>query len=50
MSEGIHDLGSINWELALCLLLAWTCVFFVLLKGIKTFGKVRLVTLVRVLR
>ena len=40
ISTGIHDLGPINWELALCLLLAWVCVFLVLLKGIKSFGKV----------
>lgn len=40
ISEGIHDLGTINWELALCLLLAWVCVFLVLLRGIKSFGKV----------
>nr|CAH0101802.1 unnamed protein product [Daphnia galeata] len=39
ISTGIHDLGPINWELALCLLLAWVCVFLVLLRGIKTFGK-----------
>ncbi|EFX87893.1 hypothetical protein DAPPUDRAFT_42690 [Daphnia pulex] len=39
ISTGIHDLGPINWELALCLLLAWACVFMVLLRGIKTFGK-----------
>ena len=37
---GIHDLGPITWELALCLLLAWFCFFLVLLPGIKTFGKV----------
>ena len=40
ISTGIHDLGPINWELALCLLLAWFCFFLVLLPGIKTFGKV----------
>jgi solute carrier family 6 (neurotransmitter transporter, glycine) member 5/9 len=39
LSDGIDDLGSINWQVALCLLLAWTCVFLVLLKGIKSFGK-----------
>lgn len=40
ISSGIHDIGSVNWELALCLLLAWVCVFLVLLRGIKSFGKV----------
>jgi len=40
ISSGIHDLGGLNWELVLCLLLDWVCVFLVLLRGIKTFGKV----------
>jgi solute carrier family 6 amino acid transporter-like protein 5/7/9/14 len=40
ISQGIHDLGSIRWELALCLLLAWTIVYCALWKGIKSFGKV----------
>lgn len=40
ISSGIHDLGGLNWELVLCLLLAWVCVYLVLLRGIKTFGKV----------
>ena len=35
ISTGIHDLGPINWELALCLLLAWFCFFLVLLQGFK---------------
>ena len=39
ISQGIHDLGSIRWELALCLLLAWTIVYCALWKGIKSFGK-----------
>jgi len=39
ISEGIHDIGAIRWELALCLLLAWTIVYAALWKGIKSFGK-----------
>jgi hypothetical protein len=34
ISTGIHDLGPINWELALCLLLACFCCFLVL-QGFK---------------
>jgi len=40
ISKGIHNLGTVRWELALCLLLAWTIVFCALWKGIKSFGKV----------
>ncbi|KAK2164414.1 hypothetical protein NP493_1414g01000 [Ridgeia piscesae] len=39
-SEGIHDLGPVRWQMALCLLLAWTIVFFSLVKGVKSSGKV----------
>ncbi|CAH1781357.1 unnamed protein product [Owenia fusiformis] len=39
-SEGIHDLGPLNWRLCLCLLGAWLIVFFSLIKGIKSSGKV----------
>jgi hypothetical protein len=35
ISTGIHDLGPINWELALCLLLAWFCFFLILLQEFK---------------
>ncbi|KAL5005876.1 hypothetical protein ScPMuIL_017034 [Solemya velum] len=37
---GIEDPGVVRWELALSLLLAWTIVFVVLLKGIQSMGKV----------
>ena len=40
ISPGIEELGSIRWDLALCLLVAWALVFLVLLQGIKSFGKV----------
>ncbi|CAK9304342.1 unnamed protein product [Gordionus sp. m RMFG-2023] len=38
-SSGMHDLGSIKWELALCLLLSWAIVFLTLSKGISSAGK-----------
>lgn len=41
MSKGIEELGSINYELALCLLLAWVICYFCVWKGIKSTGKVR---------
>ena len=40
ISNGIHELGAIRWELAICLLLAWVIVYFALWNGIKSFGKV----------
>uniref|UniRef100_A0A646QC04 Transporter n=1 Tax=Hemiscolopendra marginata TaxID=943146 RepID=A0A646QC04_9MYRI len=40
MSDGMHDLGSIKWQLALCLFIAWVLCYIALLKGVKSFGKV----------
>ena len=40
ISEGIHDLGPVRWQLALCLLAAWVLVCLCLIKGIKSQGKV----------
>ncbi|EGW04916.1 Sodium- and chloride-dependent GABA transporter 2 [Cricetulus griseus] len=40
ITSGIHDLGSLRWELALCLLLAWVICYFCIWKGVKTTGKV----------
>ena len=34
------DIGDINWQLALCLLLSWIIVFLCLMKGVKSSGKV----------
>ncbi|XP_060608384.1 sodium- and chloride-dependent glycine transporter 1-like isoform X2 [Ruditapes philippinarum] len=43
-TSGLDVTGGISWELTLCLLLAWTIVFLVLTKGIKSLGKVVYVT------
>uniref|UniRef100_A0A452UFZ7 Transporter n=1 Tax=Ursus maritimus TaxID=29073 RepID=A0A452UFZ7_URSMA len=40
ITSGIHDLGALRWELALCLLLAWVICYFCIWKGVKTTGKV----------
>lgn len=40
ISTGLEDPGSIKWDLALTLLLAWVIVYLCICKGIKTSGKV----------
>uniref|UniRef100_A0A4W5P6I8 Solute carrier family 6 member 4a n=1 Tax=Hucho hucho TaxID=62062 RepID=A0A4W5P6I8_9TELE len=44
MSPGLHQLGSVSWQLALCLLFIFTIVYFSIWKGVKTSGKVVWVT------
>lgn len=39
-SEGLHDLGTIKWDIALCLLVVYLICYFSLWKGISTSGKV----------
>ncbi|XP_014791269.1 uncharacterized protein LOC106884409 isoform X2 [Octopus bimaculoides] len=39
-SKSIGQLGTIRWQLALCLLLCWVIVFLCVFKGIKSSGKV----------
>ncbi|XP_069703735.1 sodium-dependent dopamine transporter [Periplaneta americana] len=39
-SSGLHDLGSIKWDMALCLLAVYFICYFSLWKGISTSGKV----------
>ncbi|KAL2094664.1 hypothetical protein ACEWY4_009383 [Coilia grayii] len=43
-SPGLHQLGSVNWRLALCLLLIFTVVYFSICRGIHSSGKVVWVT------
>jgi SNF family Na+-dependent transporter len=40
ISKGLEHPGSIKWDLALTLLLAWVIVYLCICKGIKTSGKV----------
>lgn len=40
MSDAFDDVGSINWQLVICMLLASFLTFLFLFKGIKSAGKV----------
>ncbi|KAL7827900.1 hypothetical protein AOLI_G00310520 [Acnodon oligacanthus] len=40
VSPGIDQMGSLNWDLALCLLIAWVMCYFCIWKGVKSAGKV----------
>ena len=44
ISDGIHDVGEVRWELCLCLLLSWIVVYFCIWKGVESVGKVVYVT------
>ncbi|XP_046331790.1 sodium- and chloride-dependent GABA transporter 2-like [Haliotis rufescens] len=44
ISSGIDDMGSIKWDLCLCLIFAWIVVYACICKGIKSSGKVMYVT------
>lgn len=39
-TDSIHDgIGNPNWQLCVCLVLAWICIGGVLVKGVKSSGK-----------
>lgn len=40
-SPSIEQPGAPRWWIVLCLLLAWIVVFFIVMKGIQSSGKVR---------
>ncbi|XP_051562709.1 sodium- and chloride-dependent GABA transporter 2-like isoform X2 [Myxocyprinus asiaticus] len=40
ITGSVNELGSLRWELALCLLLSWIICYFCVWKGIKSTGKV----------
>ncbi|XP_061180811.1 sodium- and chloride-dependent glycine transporter 2-like [Saccostrea echinata] len=44
VSEGLHDIGGLNWRLTICFLVAWIVVCLCLIKGVKSLGKVVYIT------
>lgn len=40
LSDGLDDMGSIKWSLALCVLAVFVLVYFSLWKGVRSTGKV----------
>uniref|UniRef100_H2ZHH2 Transporter n=1 Tax=Ciona savignyi TaxID=51511 RepID=H2ZHH2_CIOSA len=44
ITPDITDTGSIRWELALCLLVAWTICYICICKGVRATGKIVYVT------
>ncbi|XP_069084235.1 sodium- and chloride-dependent GABA transporter 2-like [Pleurodeles waltl] len=44
LSDGLENIGTLQWKLALCLLLAWIICYFCIWKGVKSTGKVVYVT------
>ncbi|XP_064415310.1 sodium- and chloride-dependent creatine transporter 1 [Latimeria chalumnae] len=40
ISGGLDEPGAMNWELVLCLLVAWAIVYFCVWKGVKYTGKI----------
>lgn len=41
ISSGIDHIGSLNWDLVVCLAIAWVICYFCIWKGVKSTGKVR---------
>lgn len=44
ISSGIDEMGTLHWDLVLCLLLAWVLCYFCIWKGVKSTGKVHHIT------
>lgn len=40
LTDSIENLGTVQWQLMLCLLVCWILVFVVLVKGVQILGKV----------
>ncbi|XP_061577104.1 sodium- and chloride-dependent GABA transporter 2-like [Cololabis saira] len=40
ISSGIHQIGSLNWDLVICVAIAWVLCYFCIWKGVKSTGKV----------
>ena len=44
ISPGLEEIGDVQWELLLCLFLAWMLVAGILVKGVEILGKVSYLT------
>ncbi|CAH8680877.1 unnamed protein product [Schistosoma rodhaini] len=44
ISDGIHNIGTIQWDLALCLLFTWIIIYLCIWNGIKSSTKIMYVT------
>nr|CAB3266314.1 sodium- and chloride-dependent GABA transporter 2-like [Phallusia mammillata] len=40
VSKGVHELGSIKWDLLVCLIVSWLVVYFCIWKGIEWTSKI----------
>ncbi|XP_070564521.1 sodium- and chloride-dependent GABA transporter 2-like [Ptychodera flava] len=40
LSDGIEDMGTVNWEMAIALIVAWILVYLCVFKGVKSTGRV----------
>ncbi|XP_029190597.2 sodium- and chloride-dependent glycine transporter 2-like [Acropora millepora] len=40
ITDSISDMGSVSWQIVLCLILAWLIVYLCLIKGVASSGKV----------
>ena len=49
VSGGLGEPGQVNWDLALCLLLAWIVCYLCVCKGVKSSGKVIVLFLFKLL-
>ena len=49
VSGGLGEPGQVNWDLALCLLLAWIVCYLCVCKGVKSSGKVIVIFLFKLL-
>ena len=41
ISDGLHDLGIIKWDILVCFIVMWIVVYLCIIRGVKTSGKVR---------